>query len=48
MRKKPKGKAPSKLKSRKVPSGSRGKRKTPTITIEKEELIRIWNEDLCE
>jgi hypothetical protein len=48
MRKKAKRKAPSKPKSRKVESGLKGKRKPPFITKEKEELIRIWDEDLCE
>jgi hypothetical protein len=48
MRKKAKRKAPSKPKSRKVKSGSKGKRKAPSTEREKEELIRIWNEDLCE
>ena len=48
MRKKPKRKLPSKPKSRKVESGSKGKPKTPSTNKDKEELIRIWNEDLCE
>ncbi len=39
-----------KPKSRKVESGSRGKSKpqTPSTAKDKEELIRIWDEDLCE
>lgn len=50
MRKKAKRKPPSKPKSRKVESGLKGKRKpgTPVSIKEKEELIRIWDEDLCE
>lgn len=48
MRKKAKRKAPSKPKIRSVESGPKGKRKTPSATKEKEELIRIWDEDLCE
>lgn len=50
MRKKAKRKGPPKPKSRKVESGPRGKRKpgTPASLKEKEELIRIWDEDLCE
>jgi hypothetical protein len=50
MRKKAKRKPSTKPKSRKVESGSRGKPKpqTPSTAKEKEELIRIWDEDLCE
>jgi len=48
MRKKSKRKAPSKPKTRKVEPGSKGKPKALTTDKEKEELIRIWNEDLCE
>ncbi len=50
MRKKAKRKPPSKPESRKVESGAKGKRKsqTPSTANEKEELIRIWDEDLCE
>ncbi len=48
MRKKTKRKPPSKPKIRKVESGAKGKRKTQTSVKEKEELIRIWDEDLCE
>ena len=50
MRKKAKRKSPSKPKIRKVESGARGKRKSQTSATakDKEELIRIWDEDLCE
>jgi hypothetical protein len=48
MRKKGKRKSISKPKIRKVETGSRGKRKPPSNTKDKEELIRIWDEDLCE
>ena len=48
MRKKANRKAAAKPKSRKVESGSKGKRKSPATAKEKEELVRIWNEDLCE
>lgn len=48
MRKKAKRKVPSKPKSRKVKSGSKGKPKALSTVKEKEELIRIWDEDLCE
>lgn len=50
MRKKAKRKAPSKPKNRKVESGAQGKPKpkTQTTAKDKEELIRIWDEDLCE
>jgi hypothetical protein len=50
MRKKVKRKAPPKPKTRRVESGSRGKSKpkTPSRAKEQEELIRIWDEDLCE
>ncbi len=50
MRKKAKRNPPSKPKPRKVESGSKGKSKpkTPSTAKEQEELIRIWDEDLCE
>ena len=50
MRKKARIKSPSKPKIRKVESSPKGKLKprTPSATQNKEELIRIWDEDLCE
>jgi ribosome modulation factor len=50
MRKKAKRKPLSRPKSRKVESGSKGKSKpkTPSDAKDKEELIRIWDADLCE
>ena len=48
MRKKAKRKTTSKPKPRKAESGPKGKRKTPVTPKDKEELIRTWNEDLCE
>jgi hypothetical protein len=50
MRKKAKRKPPSKPESHKVESGAKGKSKpqTASTTKDKEELIRIWDEDLCE
>jgi hypothetical protein len=50
MKKKAKRKPPSKPKIRKVESGAKGKRKPPAASTEKdkEELIQIWDEDLCE
>jgi hypothetical protein len=49
-RKKAKRKFPSKPKIRRVGTGSKGKSKSPATSNvkEKEELIRIWDEDLCE
>jgi len=50
MRKKAKRKPSTKPKARKVESGSKGKLKPkiPSTAKDKEELIRIWDEDLCE
>ena len=48
MNKKPKIKSPPKPKSRKTEPGLKGKRNTPSNAKEKAELIRIWDEDLCE
>ena len=48
MKKKSKRKAPAKPKSRKVESVPKGKQKPPCNAKEKEELTRIWDEDLCE
>jgi len=47
-RKKTKRKSPSKPHSRKVESNAKGKPKSQTTAKDKEELIRIWDEDLCE
>ena len=50
MRKKAAKKAVVKPKSRRVSSASGGKRKplNTSTAKDKEKLIRIWNEDLCE
>jgi len=48
MRKKTKRNPASKPKTRKMESSPRGKRKPPSTAKDKEELIRIWSEDLCE
>lgn len=48
MRKKAKRTPASKPKTRKMESSPRGKRKPPSAAKDKEELIRIWDEDLCE
>jgi hypothetical protein len=50
MSKKAKRKLPPKPKIRKVESAPGGKRKPGTSASikDKEELIRIWDEDLCE
>ncbi|MDH3257396.1 MAG: hypothetical protein OEM27_07245 [Nitrospinota bacterium] len=49
-RKKAKPKRASKPKIRKTESGAqkKPKLKTPSTAKEQEELIRIWDEDLCE
>jgi len=50
MKKKAKRKPPSKPKIRKVESGAKGKSKpeSQSSAKDKEELIQIWDEDLCE
>lgn len=48
MRKKAKRNPTAKPKTRKVNSALKVNRKPPATVKDKEELIRIWGEDLCE